>query len=99
MTRKVIWSRTYLRQIQEGYLEGWLREKGGKKPQLPNDTRWNSQCACVDTFIQNFPLYIEIRNKHSAEILQSDSCSLGDACSPNMVWRFLKTQYYNHTKL
>ncbi|RXG60599.1 hypothetical protein Avbf_18136 [Armadillidium vulgare] len=63
--------------------EGWLREKGGKKPQLPNDTRWNSQCECVDTFIQNFPLYIEIRNKHSAEIanniaaiidnLQSDS--------------------------
>ncbi|RXG54340.1 hypothetical protein Avbf_16585 [Armadillidium vulgare] len=47
---------------------GWLREKGGEKPQLPNDTRWNSQCACVDTFIQNFPLYIEIRNKHSAEI-------------------------------
>ncbi|RXG55774.1 hypothetical protein Avbf_05385 [Armadillidium vulgare] len=58
-----------MRQFEVKYkCKGWLREKEGKKPQMPNDTCWNSQCTCVDTFIQNFPLYIEIRNKHYAEI-------------------------------
>ncbi|RXG57911.1 hypothetical protein Avbf_15995 [Armadillidium vulgare] len=109
---------------------GWVREKGGKKPQLPNDTRWNSQCACVDTFIQNFQLYIEIRNKHSAEIANNIAAIIDNVAihreamnlqnQLNIVasaldrlqsdfahWemqskyglRFLKTQYYNHTKL
>ncbi|RXG55881.1 hypothetical protein Avbf_18692 [Armadillidium vulgare] len=31
--------------------------------------------------------------------LQSDSCSLGDAAVQIWFLRFLKTQYYNHTKL
>lgn len=30
-------------------------------PQLPNDTRWNSQGDCLHTFITNYHKYIEIR--------------------------------------
>jgi hypothetical protein len=37
-----------------------LIESGGKIPQLPNDTLWNSQKACVSTFIENFNKYREI---------------------------------------
>ena len=48
--------------------QGWLREKGGLKPQIPNDTRWNSQNACVDTFLENFPKYHEICIDNSDEI-------------------------------
>ena len=49
--------------------QGWLREKvGSVKPQLPNDTRWGSHVACVDTFLRNYSHYIAIRSEHSDEI-------------------------------
>ena len=43
---------------------GWLKEKGGVMPQIPNDTRWNSQNACLSTFTKNFYKYVEISNEH-----------------------------------
>ena len=42
---------------------GLLKEKGGVMPQIPNDTRWNSQEECVNTFIKNFHKYVEIANE------------------------------------
>ena len=34
------------------------------KPQLPGDTRWNSQLTCIDTFIRNRPAYLTIVHEH-----------------------------------
>lgn len=42
----------------------WLKEKGGVMPQIPNDTRWNSQNACMSTFTKNFYKYVEISSEH-----------------------------------
>ena len=33
---------------------------GSVKPQLPNDTRWNSQLKCIETFIRNRPFMMII---------------------------------------
>lgn len=30
------------------------------KPQLPGDTRWNSQLRCIDTYIRNKPFMLMI---------------------------------------
>ena len=48
--------------------QGWLREKGGKKPQIPNDTRWTSKLATFDTYPKNQNIYHEICIEHSEEI-------------------------------
>ncbi|KAB7494083.1 hypothetical protein Anas_08142 [Armadillidium nasatum] len=37
-------------------------------PQIPNDTRWNSQQACINTFIQNYYKYVEIANEDKLEM-------------------------------
>lgn len=37
-------------------------------PQLPNDTRWNSQMDCIETYLKNHLLYIEIRGEHMEDI-------------------------------
>nr|XP_047143694.1 uncharacterized protein LOC124817525 [Hydra vulgaris] len=47
---------------------GWLLEKGGLMPQLPNDTRWNSQLDCLQTYISNHSLYVDIRDEHMESI-------------------------------
>lgn len=44
---------------------GWLIEHNGKKPQLPNQTRWNSQLDCVDTFLHNWMAYNNITREHT----------------------------------
>ncbi|CAG7828514.1 unnamed protein product, partial [Allacma fusca] len=41
-------------------LKARLLRLGGIIPQLPNDTRWISNLALVDTFIQNRPKYLQI---------------------------------------
>lgn len=46
------------------FQQGWLKDKGGKMPQLPNETRWNSQVACVETYVSNYNIYLEIRGEH-----------------------------------
>lgn len=47
---------------------GWLVEKGGHKPQLPNETRWNSEEACLSSFIYNYQKYIEISIENKDEM-------------------------------
>ena len=38
-----------------------LKAKDGSlMPQIPNDTRWNSQVDCLNTFIHNFNTYNDI---------------------------------------
>lgn len=49
----------YFRNVHQA--RGWLDEKGGVVPQLPNETRWNSHFATVETFISNYSKYIEIQ--------------------------------------
>lgn len=44
---------------------GWLKDKGGAMPQIPNETRWNfSYEDCLKTFISNYHLYIQLRCEH-----------------------------------
>lgn len=40
-------------------------------PQISNSTRWNSQEACIDTFINNFYKYQEIMNLHIIDFDES----------------------------
>ena len=42
-----------------------MKEKGGRIPQLPNETRWNSQVACVETYVTNYQVHLEIQGEHS----------------------------------
>lgn len=37
-----------------------LAQKGARKPQLPCDTRWNSQVDCLDIFLKNRPHYMQL---------------------------------------
>ncbi|GBL79180.1 hypothetical protein AVEN_92419-1 [Araneus ventricosus] len=54
---------------------GWLKELPDSiKPQLPNETRWNSQTQCISTFIKNRLAYLNIykyskslTNRHARE--------------------------------
>jgi hypothetical protein len=48
---------------------GWLKEASDMvTPQLPGDTRWNSQLTCIETFIRNHPGYTQVANAHDDEI-------------------------------
>lgn len=48
---------------------GWLKEVSeAVKPQIPGDTRWNSQLTCIDTFIRNHAGYTHVTNSHEEEI-------------------------------
>lgn len=58
---------------------GWLKEKNGLMPQLPNETRWNSQAACLNTFIKNYALYLEIQAQYSNEFPEHINRILGNA--------------------
>ena len=40
--------------------QGLSEMSGSVKPQLPNDTRWNSQLKCIETFIRNRPFMMII---------------------------------------
>ena len=47
----------------------WLKEfPDTVKPQLPNETRWNSQTECISTFIKNRNAYLSICEKYENEI-------------------------------
>ena len=44
----------------------WLGEcSGSVKPQIPGDTRWNSQLTCMDTYLQNRGFMINITQEHA----------------------------------
>lgn len=47
---------------------GWLTEKNGVKPQLPNSTRWNSQNDCIDSFLKNYQIMHQICIEHKSVI-------------------------------
>lgn len=32
-------------------------------PQLPNETRWNAQVDCVESYVANYNIYLEIRGQ------------------------------------
>lgn len=54
---------------------GLLREKRGKVPQLPNDTRWNSQLDCITTYTDNWQIYMDICREYRSEI-DGDICRI-----------------------
>nr|XP_047136633.1 uncharacterized protein LOC124813516 [Hydra vulgaris] len=53
----------YFRNVHQPH--GWLKAKKGLMPQLPNESRWNSQAECVRTFTSNYHLYLEIQTEHT----------------------------------
>ena len=61
---------------------GWLKEVSeAVKPQIPGDTRWNSQLTCTDTFIKNHAAYAHVVNSHA-----SDSCLMLDyMCALSLI--------------
>lgn len=44
------------------------------KPQIPGETRWNSQIACLKTFITNRPFYLQIVDNNEDEIDNDIKC-------------------------
>lgn len=47
----------------------WLRKcVGAIKPQLPCETRWNSQLKCLQSFLTNHAAYLSIVNEHLDDI-------------------------------
>ena len=36
--------------------------------QIPNATHWNSQLDCLNTFVKNYPKYVEINQEKYSEI-------------------------------
>ena len=42
---------------------GALKEKGGRMPQIPVETRWNSWIDCLESYVQNHTIYLEIRGE------------------------------------
>lgn len=53
------------------YLTGMVQGEGGKMPQLPNDTRWNSQVDCVESYVANYNIYLNTRGNKIRASLQT----------------------------
>lgn len=47
----------------------FLMQKKGMMPQIPNETRWSSQCECVRTFCENWHIYNEIVNTYDDDAM------------------------------
>ena len=45
--------------------------ENGVKPQLRNSTRWNSQNDCIDTFLKNYLMLLEISMEHESELYKN----------------------------
>ena len=56
--KQIVEIQKYFRNVHLGH--GLLKEKGGCMPQLPNETRWNSQVACLENYKQNYNIYSKI---------------------------------------
>lgn len=44
-----------------------LKQKGSRKPQLPGDTRWNSQVDCLNVFLKNRPYYLQLLTENDGD--------------------------------
>jgi hypothetical protein len=64
--KHVVEAQKYFRNVHMAH--GLLKGKGGCMPQLPNETRWNSQVACLETYKKNHHIYLEIRGEKMDEI-------------------------------
>ena len=50
-------------------LGAWLKEfENSIKPQLPGETRWNSQLVCLETFLKNREFFLKIVDDHEDDI-------------------------------
>ncbi len=57
----------------------WLCDiPGSIKPQLPCETRWKSQMNCLDTFLHNRTLYLQIVQEHEDDMDQNISRKIMD---------------------
>ena len=61
VVKHIIEVQKYFRNVHQA--RGWLENKQGVVPQLPNDTRWNSHLDTVKTFLANYAKYLEIRSE------------------------------------
>lgn len=70
IVKHIIEVQKHFRNVHQA--RGWLEEKGGLVPQLPNDTRWNSHLACIKMFVSNYPKYVKIFSEQdcSSQITQ-----------------------------
>lgn len=65
----------------------WLCEcDGSLKPQLPGDTRWNSQQTCIETFLRNREFMIRITQEHS------------DSIDSSIAWKVNNFNLYQQVK-
>ncbi|KAG8175610.1 hypothetical protein JTE90_019422 [Oedothorax gibbosus] len=53
---------------------GWLIEKGGRRPQKPNEKRWNSQEARLSSFVYNYQKYVENSIEDNEEFEKNILC-------------------------
>lgn len=68
---KIIKIQKYFRNVHQAH--GWLKEKDGLMPQIPNETRWNSHPEFVRTFVANYHKYKEIVLKQDNKFNDSSS--------------------------
>ena len=61
VVKHIVEVQKYFRNVHQA--RGWLENKGGLVPQLPNDTRRNSHLDTVKTFLSNYAKYLEIRSE------------------------------------
>ena len=67
ITKQVVEVQKYFRNHHQP--SAWLKSyEGSVKPQLPGETRWNSQLTCLDTFLRNRPFMIKITEDHSSDV-------------------------------
>jgi len=67
--KQIIKVQKYFRNVHQAH--GWLKEKDGLMPQIPNETRWNSHPECVRTFVVNYHKYREIALEQDKEFDES----------------------------
>ena len=78
VTDKVL---TVVKYFRNTHLPGsWLRNETQKKLQLPSDTRWNSMYDALQCYLEAWPTFFAIADKHRLEMkseIYSIFCNLG----------------------
>ena len=60
---KILTVQKHFRNVHRAH--GLLKEKGGKVPVIPCQTRWNGKIDTLESYIENHSLYLEIRDEDS----------------------------------